>query len=74
VKFECTDCETVVFSAGVSRNPDRRCAGCQILADTPDMATREKLRAAFARRGIIGTPRPRAGATEAVIDVVPAAK
>ncbi len=66
LEFECADCDLLVFSVGPRHNPDRRCAGCQFVADARP-ADREELRAELARREVIGTPRPRA-AVEAYAD------
>ena len=60
LKFECNDCDHLVFSAGPVHNPNRRCAGCQFISEMPDPAEREQLRAWMAEHDVIGTPRPRA--------------
>ena len=60
ITFECNDCDTVVFSAGPTHDPNRRCAACQIIAEQVNPAQREQMRTYFAKIGMIGAPRPRA--------------
>ena len=65
-EFDCTDCDIHVLAWGPRLNPDRRCIGCQFIAEMP-AGEREEMRAEMASRGVIGTPRPRA-AVEAYAD------
>ena len=58
MRFECNDCDTIVESAGPLDNPERRCAGCQFIAEVAQ-ENREAMRAAMFANGAIGRPRPR---------------
>ena len=58
--FECVDCDLTVVSIAPPHNPDRRCAGCQWLADLPPAADTAELRAHMVSLGGIGErPIPR---------------
>jgi hypothetical protein len=54
LEFDCTDCGLHIISIGPRHNPERRCAGCQWLAELPDSPDKPVLRQHLLDTGVIG--------------------